>query len=50
MNTQLATSRFASEVKEIVTGFIQRSKTISAADVWHIQRQKKSRTQRRFAL
>ena len=50
MNTQLVTSRFTNEVKEIVTGFIQRSRALSAADVWNIQRQKKSRTQRRFAL
>ncbi len=50
MNTQLSASRFTNEVKEIVTRFIQHSKAISAADVWNIQRQKKSRTQRRFAL
>jgi hypothetical protein len=50
MNTQLSNSSFTQEVKDIVAGFITRTKTISAADVWNIQRQKRSRVQRRFAL
>ncbi len=50
MNTQLSTT--AKEVKETLSAvFTQaRSKVISAADVWNIQRQKRSRVQRRFAL
>ena len=53
MNTQLSnSSRFSQEVKETLsTVFTQaRSKAISAADVWNIQRQKRSRVQRRFAF
>ena len=49
MNTPFAT-RLTQEVNEIVTGLINRPKAISAADVWNIQRQKRSRVQRRFAL
>ncbi len=49
MNTQF-TTRFTQEVKELVAGLINRPKAISAADVWNIQRQKRSRVQRRFAL
>ena len=50
MNTQLSNSSFTQQVKEIVAGCINRTKTISAADVWNIQRQKRSRVQRRLAL
>ena len=52
MNTQSNTSSFTQEVRETLSAvFTQaRSKAISAADVWNIQRQKRSRVQRRFAL
>ena len=53
MNTQTTkTSSFSQEVKETLsTVFTQvRSKAISAADVWNIQRQKRSRVQRRLAF
>ena len=50
MSTKLSNSSFTLELKDIVVGFITRTKTISAADVWNIQRQKRSRVQRRFAL
>jgi len=40
------------EVKEILAmdANLPRSKKITAADVWNIQRQKRARVQRRFAL
>jgi|GEM_PF-933986 len=48
MNTQITNTRI---VKEIATVINQtRSTVISAADVWNIQRQKRVRVQRRFAL
>ena len=51
MNTQLSnTSSFTQEVKETQSTTQCRNKAISAADVWNIQRQKRSRVQRRFAL
>ena len=52
MKPQLSNPPFSIEVKETLSAvFTQtRSKIISAADVWNIQRQKRSRVQRRFAL
>jgi hypothetical protein len=50
MNTQLSTTRFTKEVSAAVTSFVQPTKLISAADVWNIQRNKRNRVQRRFAL
>ena len=45
-----AVETLTQEVKEIVTGLINRPKVISAADVWNIQRQKRGLVKRRFAL
>jgi len=52
MKTQLSTSQFTNEVKDAISTVYThtRSKIISAADVWNIQRQKRVRVQRRFAL
>jgi hypothetical protein len=52
MNTQLSTTAVSKEVKEVVSSIFThtRSKIISAADVWNIQRNKRTRVQRRFAL
>jgi len=52
MKTQLSTSQFTNEVKDALSVVYThtRSKIISAADVWNIQRQKRARVQRRFAL
>jgi hypothetical protein len=50
MNTQLSTTRFKKQVSAVVAELVQRTKLISAADVWNIQRNKRSRVQRRFAL
>ncbi len=52
MKTQLSNTAFVTEVKETISAAFNntRSKIISAADVWNIQRQKRSRVQRRFAL
>ena len=52
MNTQLSNTRFVQEIKDSMSLVVNqtRSKFISAADVWNIQRQKRSRIQRRFAL
>ena len=48
MNTQIVSNRIAKEVAAVINQ--TRSKIISAADVWNIQRQKRVRVQRRFAL
>ena len=49
MNTQLInTKEVAANITAVFTH--TRSKIISAADVWNIQRQKRARVQRRFAL
>lgn len=47
INTQLS-----KDVKETVSALVNtmRSKVISTADVWNIQRRKRSFVQRRFAL
>jgi len=53
MNTQLlSNSRFYPGAMETISVAIThtRSKIISAADVWNIQRHKRSRIQRRFSL
>jgi len=52
MKAQLSTSQFTNEVRETLSAVYThtRSKIISAADVWNIQRQKRARVQRRFAL
>ena len=52
MNTQLSSTSVSTDVKEVLqAAFTQaRSKVISAADVWNIQRHKRARVQRRFAL
>ena len=51
MNTQTINTQL-STVKETISVVCQqtRSKLISAADVWFIQRQKRARVQRRYAL
>jgi hypothetical protein len=52
MNTQLSTTVFTKDVKEIMLATFTNTpgKVISAADVWNIQRNKRARVQRRFAL
>jgi hypothetical protein len=50
MNTQVSTTRFKKEVSAVVADLGSRTKCISAVDVWNIQRNKRSRVQRRFAL
>jgi len=52
MKTQLSTGQFTNEVKEVLSAVYThtRSKIISTADVWNIQRHKRARVQRRFAL
>jgi hypothetical protein len=50
MNTQLSTTRFSAVQDNSNAGTTTRSKVMSAADVWNIQRNKKNRVQRRFAL
>jgi len=52
MKPLLSNTQFSKEVKETLSAVFThtRSKIISAADVWNIQRQKRSRVQRRFAL
>ena len=48
MNTQITNTRIVKEISTVINQ--TRSKIISAADVWNIQRQKRVRVQRRFAL
>ena len=48
MNTQIIKTRIGKEIATVINQ--TRSKIISAADVWNIQRQKRVRVQRRFAL
>ena len=48
MNTQIVSTQIAKEIAAIINQ--TRSKIISAADVWNIQRQKRARVQRRFSL
>jgi len=48
MNTQITNTRIVKEISTVINQ--TRSKIISAADVWNIQRQKRARVQRRFAL
>jgi len=48
MNTQITNTRIVKEITAVINQ--TRSKIISAADVWNIQRQKRARVQRRFAL
>ncbi len=52
MKTQIINTKLVKEVSDTVTAVFNhtRSKIISAADVWNIQRQKRVRVQRRFAL
>jgi len=52
MNTQLSNSRFYPGAMETISVAIThaRSKIISAADVWNIQRHKRNRVQRRGIL
>jgi hypothetical protein len=52
MNTQLSTNVFTKDVKEIMLAVFTntRSKVISVADVWNIQRNKRARVQRRFSV
>jgi len=52
MKTQLSNTSLSVEVKETMSALCTpaRSKIISVADVWNIQRSKRSRVQRRFAL
>jgi len=51
MNTQIINNQLISAKETISTVCQQtRSKLISAADVWFIQRQKRARIQRRYAL
>ena len=52
MKTQTSNTQILAEVKETLSAvFTQtRSKIISAADVWNIQRQKRARVQRRFSF
>ena len=52
MKTQLLNTQFSKEVKEALSAVFTdtRNKIISAADVWNIQRNKRSRVQRRFSL
>jgi hypothetical protein len=52
MKTQLSNSQFSKETKEIISAIVihTRSKIISAADIWNIQRQKRCFVQRRFSL
>jgi hypothetical protein len=52
MNTQLSTNVFTKDVKEIMLAVFTntRSKVISVADVWNIQRNKRVRVQRRFSV
>ncbi len=48
MNTQIINTKVASTITAVFNH--TRSKIISAADVWNIQRQKRVRVQRRLAL
>ncbi|MEO6315680.1 MAG: hypothetical protein ABIU63_04120 [Chitinophagaceae bacterium] len=52
MKTQTNNTQISKEVKEAFSSVFThtRSKIISAADVWNIQRQKRTMLQRRFAL
>jgi hypothetical protein len=52
MKTQLSNNQFSREVKEAISAMAThtRSKIISAADVWNIQRRKRNFVQRRFSL
>jgi len=52
MNTQIINTSFTKEMRTTISVVYNqtRSKIISAADVWNIQRQKRARVQRRFAL
>jgi len=52
MKTSFSNSQLSRDVKETLCAVIThtRSKIISAADVWNIQRNKRTRVQRRFAL
>ena len=52
MKTQLLNTQISKEIAETLSAVFThtRSKMISAADVWNIQRQKRARVQRRFAL
>jgi len=52
MKTQLLSTSSSKEVKETISAVIAhtRSKIISAADVWNIQRHKRSFVQRRFSI
>jgi Holliday junction resolvase-like predicted endonuclease len=52
MNTQSLNTDFSKELKETLSAVFAhtRSKIISTADVWNIQRRKRARVQRRFAL
>lgn len=52
MKTQLSTTSITEEIRETLSARFAdtRSKIISAADVWNIQRNKRARVQRRYAL
>ena len=52
MSTQSLNPRFAQQVKDSIAVVCNqtRSKIISAADVWNIQRQTRGRVYRRIAL
>jgi len=52
MKTQLSTTGVSKEIKETISAVMihTRSKIISVADVWNIQRHKRSFVQRRFSI
>jgi len=52
MKTQLSTTGVSKEIKETISAAMihTRSKIISVADVWNIQRHKRSFVQRRFSI
>jgi len=52
MKASFSNSQLSKEVKETLSPVFtcSSSKTISAADVWNIQRNKRTRVQRRVAL
>jgi len=52
MKTQIINTGFAKDLKETVSGLVlhTRNRVISAADVWNIQRNKRTFAQRRFCI
>jgi len=52
MNTQLISTRLPENVKEVLPGLLlhTRSRIISAANIWNIQRRKRTWIQRRFVV